>query len=120
MTVVEGFLEPVDLDIEYQQGTSMQIEFQVTVNGVPKDLTNHVGRSQWRRYARSPTAVATPTVTIHDPVNGKFLYELDFASGEAVTLPELVYDVELRDTVSGFKFTPVRGKVIVTREVTKL
>lgn len=94
-------------------------------DGTPMDLTGATVRAQMRPTAASSTFVAF-TVTILDPLNGRFVIALSaaqtapLACGESLTDPKSrwAWDLEIQDSL-GRVIPLLHGVASVFREVTR-
>lgn len=113
------------INLQIDQGATFAQGFQWQAGGVPINLTGYTGSCVIRRSAQDSTVVATASVVITDPLNGRFIVTIDYHDTAEVTLngnscydkTQCVFDVYFTNGISRYRV--INGYAMISPEVTK-
>ena len=114
--------------IELDQGATFSLDVTVKENGVVKDLTNYLGRGQFRKAMKQTTATEDFTVTIPAPkTQGVVQISLTAAEttalecGDSKDSPEsqYLYDIEIYTAGDATVLRILEGALTVNPNVTR-
>jgi hypothetical protein len=128
-------LQAATRDLELDQGTSYDIQFNVKKDNVPLDITGYDIRCQVRKTYASSDVLINMTLqngkmTFVDAVSGAFMMtfvptDTSYAGNPKIVFsrdePDVlscVYDIELISP-SSVVYKPVKGAIIIYRESTR-
>lgn len=120
-----------ETQIKLDQGSTFEHIFTFTINNSPFDLTNYDARMMVRKTYGASAPVISATIAngklskVSD-VDGKMKVlfvpsdtsPIKFNSTDDSTL-DCVFDVELQNTISGKVYKPIKGTLVIAREVTR-
>lgn len=114
-------------DLIIDQGSDFALELTVKEAGIPKDLTDWLGRAQLRSTKEATTAAETFSVTRLEPyaTSGKVKLSLSYAQSAAMTAGTYYYDLELYEPSNPAGSADVQvlriisGTASIRREVTR-
>ena len=106
-------------NLTIDQGSDFAVEFQISENGVPRDLTDYFARSQMRKVKTSSDVANTFTCIITTPLEGRI--EMSLSNADTATVPAGSYHYDLAVyTVDDASVTRMlQGTVEVTQDVTR-
>jgi hypothetical protein len=105
-------------NLTIDQGSDFAVEFQISEDGVPRNLTGYFARSQVRKLKTSSDVAVNFTCTITAPLEGKMVMSLDNTATSMVA-GDYHYDMELYTLEDASVTRMIEGKVTVTQEVTR-
>ena len=113
---------PGKYDFTLYQGATLRKAFTWKINDVLVNLTNYTARCQFRPTVDSATVILNLTtentgIVIDGPA-GTFTLVAQASQTDAITTPEMVYDVELVGP-TGDVTRVLAGKITLSKSVTR-
>lgn len=116
-------------DFTIDQGSTSTVDFIITENGLPFDLTGFSADLMARKSYGAGTTVINASTTNNklsvDIPNGKIVMTLVPADTTSITFAsvndesvDVVYDLEIKN-LAGQVYKPARGTITINREITR-
>ena len=106
-------------DMFIDQGSDFAIEFQISEDGVFRDLTGFFVRAQIRLSKVSSNVAATFTCYVSDALEGKIEVTLPNSESKKLFAGKYSYDIELYTAGDATVNRIIQGNITVSSEVTR-